>query len=45
MNIQSFHQVAMGCLSSSKNLHFVPLYACSVAAGFPSPADDYIQKY
>lgn len=23
----------------------VPLYSCKVQAGFPSPADDYIEKY
>lgn len=45
MNGQSFHQAATGCLSSSvETIPLMPFYSCSVAAGFPSPADDYIEK-
>ena len=33
-----------GFLDSGRN-YKLPLYACSVQAGFPSPADDYIEMY
>lgn len=29
----------------SKNLNVLPLYSSKVQAGFPSPADDYIERY
>ncbi|HAU1599277.1 TPA: translesion error-prone DNA polymerase V autoproteolytic subunit [Legionella pneumophila] len=28
-----------------ENSHGIPLYSCKVRAGFPSPADDYIESY
>ncbi len=32
-------------LANLDNILMLPLYSSSVAAGFPSPADDYIERY
>jgi DNA polymerase V len=32
-------------LGNAKHLHHLPLYSSKVQAGFPSPADDYIERY
>lgn len=32
-------------LIASSSSNKIPLYGCSVKAGFPSPADDYIEDY
>lgn len=32
-------------LSKNKAPNLIPLYGCSVRAGFPSPADDYIEDH
>ncbi|WP_370637198.1 LexA family protein [Legionella sp. 16cNR16C] len=33
------------CLITGANPASIPLYSCKVKAGFPSPADDYIEAY
>lgn len=42
MNIQSLHQPPSSYCPET--ITHLPLYACAVSAGFPSPASDYIEK-
>ena len=31
------------CLSRTLKHYAIPLYSCSIAAGFPSPADEFLE--
>lgn len=42
MNIQTLHKLTQSYCPET--IPYLPLYACPVSAGFPSPAEDYIQK-